>query len=501
MSIGQECVILAATESVMGDTLNSKINSGERRDLIVPTVFLTGAALILAWLDPVNIHFQTYPTETLAVTVLEVAFLWFAALSRNMRLYYIAVGVLLVTIAVEVTTQPAPLSVPVVAIWPLRILLVLLVMGAWGFLMRPPTWLGRGLIAFLVSTVAVVLFWGGPATGAALFGWNIPLPLINFSPYWLAVDSRNTIYASDGFGGVVWVFDENGTPKGTIRPSRAPQVPTPGPGILPAGVEEEIIIANTVSLFPTATPGPNSTPAPAPVGPGAFNFCGLAIDRNDNLYTIDTLDPTGFKILSFNRQGDIRSRWSTPEGYGPTRGCLAIDDERIYLASRYGKIYIMDYEGNLEREVEVGYQPFGVYPDGKGRMVVLGPNIFNRVEISSGAVMTYTLPLPEQGLQIPYQAMLVTQTGEVLVSDMGNSTVLRIGPELDAIIGKIGEPGVWPGQFQGLGGLAQDRQGRIYVADWQSRVIQRFTPDGEIDALWWAARSFPENAVPEGEID
>jgi sugar lactone lactonase YvrE len=65
----------------------------------------------------------------------------------------------------------------------------------------------------------------------------------------------------------------------------------------------------------------------------------------------------------------------------------------------------------------------------------------------------------------------------------------------------VGEPGVWPGQFQGLGGLAQDAQGRIYVADWLSRVIQRFTPDGEIDALWWAARPFPENAVPEGEID
>jgi sugar lactone lactonase YvrE len=104
-------------------------------------------------------------------------------------------------------------------------------------------------------------------------------------------------------------------------------------------------------------------------------------------------------------------------------------------------------------------------------------------------------------LQIPYQALLVTRDGDVLVSDTGNSEVLKIGPDLDAIVGMVGEPGVWPGQFQGLGGLAQDAQGRIYVADWLSRVIQRFTPDGEIDALWWAARPFPENAVPEGEID
>lgn len=483
----------------MADTLTGNTNTGEERDLFVPTFFLTGAALILAWLDPVYLRFQAYPVETLVVTGLELLVVWFATLRKNMRLLYVSVGIVFLTVTAQAVTQPSPLSVPVLAIWPLRIVLVLLVMGSWAFLMRPPSWLARAVGAFLASSVAAVIFWGGPATATALFGWNIPLPIVNFSPYWLAVDSHNTIYATDGYAGLIWVFDENGSPKGTIRPARAPMVPTPGPGILPVGIEEEILLSN-VTYGATPTPNPSGGTVTFGGG-GAFNFCGLAVDHANNLYTLDTLDPNGYKILRFNGDGDITARWDTPKEYGPTRGCLSIDANHIYLASRFGKIYVLDLNGNVQWDVDVAYQPFGIYPDDKGNLLSLGPNMFNRIDVNSREVMTYSMPLPEQGLQVPYQAMLVTKTGDVLVSDLGNNLVQKINPELTAIMGKIGEPGVWPGQFQGLGGLAQDNQGRIYVADWQSRVIQRFMPDGQIDALWWAARSFPENATPAGEID
>jgi sugar lactone lactonase YvrE len=40
-----------------------------------------------------------------------------------------------------------------------------------------------------------------------------------------------------------------------------------------------------------------------------------------------------------------------------------------------------------------------------------------------------------------------------------------------------------PGQLGQLDGLAQDADGRIYVADVGHRVIQRFTASGHIDAL------------------
>src|SRR4051812_26921173 len=112
----------------MASTLPGNSNTGEERDLFVPTFFLTGAALILAWLDPVYVRFQPYPIETLVVTGLELLVVWFAALRRNMLLLYISVGVVFITITLQAVTQPSPLSVPVLAIWPLRIVLVLLVM-------------------------------------------------------------------------------------------------------------------------------------------------------------------------------------------------------------------------------------------------------------------------------------------------------------------------------------------------------------------------------------
>jgi hypothetical protein len=43
-----------------------------------------------------------------------------------------------------------------------------------------------------------------------------------------------------------------------------------------------------------------------------------------------------------------------------------------------------------------------------------------------------------------------------------------------------------PGQLGQLGGLAQDADGRIYVADVGHRVIQRFSASGHIDALYWS---------------
>ena len=80
-------------------------------------------------------------------------------------------------------------------------------------------WLRRALVATLVPTLLVLVIWGGPATGTALFGWNIYIPVTNFTPYWLAIDSNDTLYATDASGDLIWVFDSNGSAQGTIRAS------------------------------------------------------------------------------------------------------------------------------------------------------------------------------------------------------------------------------------------------------------------------------------------
>lgn len=461
-------------------------------DYILPSLFLTIAAIVLAWIIPIYFAFEPRPVETIIVSAVGVALLWAGALLRRRIVMYAGVAVLLLTIGLETTTQPTPLSVPLVAVWPLRVVLVLLVTWSWAFLMRPPRWLNRALVAVVLPTLLVFGFWGGPATGAALFGWNITVPVNNFSPYWLAVDSTGRVYASDAAGDLVWVFDESGSPQGVIRASRAPKVPTPGPGILPNGMVEELALTN-VSLVPPPTP------VTATLTLNVLDFCGIATDPKDNLYVVDTLDPTGPKILRFDREGMITARMPTPKDYLPTKGCIAADADHLYLTSTYGQVFVLDQEAKVQHEAKVAYRPLGIAPTGKGELLVTEPNVLNRVNISTGEVLTATLPPPPSQLRIPYQAILVRKNGEILVSDWAGNQILRIDPTGSKILGAIGKPGFMPGEFQGLGGIAEDRQGRLYVADWQHRVIQRFDPDGKIGSVWWAARAVPESATGEVE--
>ena len=189
--------------------------------------------------------------------------------------------------------------------------------------------------------------------------------------------------------------------------------------------------------------------------------------------------------MRFDRDGNISARWPVPKGYEPTSGCIAADAEHLYLSARTGSIYVLDYNARPQREIKLPFQPFGISPGGKGDLVVIGPNILKRVEADSGKVIDLKLPPSPPELQIP---MLYTQQGELLVADHVNTKIVRVNPETGKIVGAIGGAGQWPGQVGAIGGLAEDREGRIYVADYGHRVIQRFRLDGQIDSIWWAAR-------------
>lgn len=467
----------------------------DKTDFIVPSLFLSAAAIILGFVDPLYLSYEVRPVETAVFTLVGLVILWVGTFLRRRAILYTGVGALLLMIAVEATTQPTQLSVPLVAIWPLRILLVLMVGFSWAFLMRPPRWLRRALVATVVPTVLVLAIWGGPATGVALFGWNIYIPVTNFTPYWLAVNSHGTLYATDASGDLIWVFDSSGSPQGTIAFHHLPKpgAKQPGPGILPNGFIEEINMGSNNIFTSTA---PVSTTISF-----VFDFCGLAIDPNDNLYTVDSIDLTGPKILRLDKDGILLDRLPVPPQYGPTKGCLAVDDKHIYLASRYGKVYVLDYNGKVEQEVDVAYQPLGLATNGNGDLLITGPNMVNKIEVSSGKVFTATLPAPPGQLQIPYQAVVVEKDNHVLVTDWGSNQVVRVDMDSNQIVNSFGGQGHWPGQFLAMGGMALDPQGRIYVADWQHRVIERFTPEGKIDNVWWAARAVPETQSGEIEKD
>jgi hypothetical protein len=415
-----------------------------------------------------------------------------------MPLYFGGTAVLFLGIGAGVVTQPAQFNVPLLAVWPLRLALVLLVVCAWAFLMSPVRWLRRALVAFVIPTAVMLLLWGGPPTATQLFPqWASQVfgpiypPFLNFQPYWLALDSTGRLYATDNDGSIVWVFDSSGSPVGTILPLRSPPVPTPGPGILPAGYENELYLPGT-GLLATPTPFGGA-------GVARFEFCGLAVDPRDNLYMLDLTNQSGsqsgFGIMRFDRDGNITARWPAPTGYEPTSGCLAADRDHIYLSARTGTIHVLDYEGNPQKKIELGFQPFGISPSGDGKLIVMGPNVLKEMDAATGAIVEKKLPPPDAGVQIP---MLHLQNGELLTSDHIDVRLVRVDTETGKMVGTISGKGSWPGQLGAIGGMVQDPQGRIYVADYGNRVIQRFTVDGKVDSAWWAARLSSE-AGEEGE--
>ncbi|MEA2572814.1 MAG: hypothetical protein QOH93_112 [Chloroflexia bacterium] len=473
--------------------------SGHRnalRHLAPPSFFISAIVLILSVIFPIHIGFQPQRELSIAVALLGAGVVWAGAVTLRMPVLYAGVALMLVIATLGTITQPSLLSIPITAIWPARVSMVLCVAVIWAILMRPPSWLERAVMGFVVATILLLVLWGGPATAASLFGWQVPVSNINFAPHFLAVDSHNTVYASSASGGLIWVFDESGSPRGTLRPGKAPAVGTPGPGILPNGMEEEL--------------GLSAQPSPTPVGQLAgtttpFYVCGMALDAHDNMYTVDVQDLTGPKLLRFDHDGMITGRWSLPEGYAqgfyPQQNCLEADDKHLYLTTFIGKLYIMDFEGHLQRTVNLPERPIDYVATGTGELLMLGSEHLQRVEVESGQVLTVTLPLPDQHQRQAYGAIALTGNGHVLVTDLASSRVLKIDLKSNSIVSSFGGAGYQPGQFASPVALATDKQGRIYVSDGRQRVIQRFTPEGKIESLLWAALSFPEGPQKQVEID
>jgi streptogramin lyase len=209
--------------------------------------------------------------------------------------------------------------------------------------------------------------------------------------------------------------------------------------------------------------------------------------------------------LRFDQDGQITARWALPEGYAagfyPAQNCLEADDKHLYLTTFTGKLYIMDFQGHVQRTVTLPERPLDHAATGSGELLLLGSEHLARVQVETGQVISMTLPLPDQHQRRAYGSIVSGGNGQVLVTDLANSRVLRIDLQSNTIVGSFGGLGYQPGQFAAPASMAMDKQGRIYVADKQQRVIQRFTPAGKIDGLLWAALSFPEGPQQPVEID
>jgi hypothetical protein len=374
--------------------------------------------------------------------------------------------------------------------------IVLLVGFAWAFLLHLPTWMRRAVIAVALPTLVVLVAVVGPQITTQLFGWGNYRPLNNkFAPYWIATDGQGGIYATDLDGVLVWAVDSSGSPRGTLNAAKAPDVPTPGPGILPPGTEANLGSPAFRLFAPTPTPGRSPSGRILRSSIPNFDFCGVASDAAGNVYLVDLYDPTGYKLLRFDREGNITARWPLPQQYQPTSACVATDSKFLYVSSvrntNNGMIYVYDHDGKQLQQAQLSFIPMSMSandnvhwggPDTQ-TLLIIGSGSLQYLSVTADSTKLVSLPKPPEPLQVP---ILLTRSGEVLMSDHQKFTVSRIDPLSGKVVGTIGGGGTMPGQFGDIGGMAEGRDGSVYIADPLNRVIQRFSPDGRVSAVWWA---------------
>jgi len=443
-------------------------------------VFIGAATLLLTLNAPLQWTFRPQQWATLGISGLGIVLVAAGYLRHARTLSIAGGGLLLALTGLCLATQPVALGESVRSVWPLRLAVLALLGGVWLLLLDPSCWLRRALIAGAVPTGLGLALVGGLTLLPPAHAQKTPPA--NFAPYWLAVDHHGTLYATSATGNALLIFDATGRPQGTIWPAQAPPVGIPGPGIIPAGVG---------AIVTALRPGPQAIPTPGTgfldpdADPAQFWFNGLAVDAQDRLYLVDRRVAVSPSVLQLDHNGNITARWPLPADYSTALGCLTTDSRYIYLSSGAGEIFVFDYTGSLYKTLTLPYQPRGIAATGNNQIVALGTKFLNRIDVNSGDTITMTLPAPGGVLQTPYQAVVATDSA-IFVTDQGRNQVLVLDPQDGHVVQTIGKPGPWPGQFTSLAGLAQDTAGRIYVADDQHRVIQRFTATGKIDAVWWA---------------
>ena len=472
--------------------------SRHQLDPLLSSVFLAAAAVILALQNPIYIELHPRPVETLALCGLGMVLLVAANIRRHVALLATGSAILLLVVLAGTMSQPAQLSVSLISVWPLRVGVVMLVAAAWAFLLQPPWWVRRALVAFLVPSGLLLLYWILPPVLYPMLGFRL-LPVVDnkVPPLWLAVDGQGNVYATQYNGQLVWAYDAQGLPRGTLNPTKAPPAPGAGagPGFAPVAFGNELDAIGSQIFRSTPTPvvlDPAQVPRNAIT---AFDFCGIATDEHDHFYLADVFDPGGYKLLRFDLDGNLTARWDIPTEQLPYNDCLAVDSDYIYVSvlerGQQGRILVYNHSGNIVHQIDLDFLPLSVsvrddFPlriaEGK-TLIVLGQGSVQRVDLGPEGASVRPLFTPPAEYQVP---MLLTSEGELLLTDRQSLRIGRFDPATGTLLGTWGEQGIMPGQFGDIGALAEDNRGRIYVSDPVNGVIQRFETDGTITAVMWA---------------
>ncbi|HET8906690.1 MAG TPA: NHL repeat-containing protein [Ktedonobacterales bacterium] len=387
---------------------------------------------------------------------------------------YIAGGALLwLLVCWCVFSQVSPLTETRNTTWGLRGLPVALLLGVWLWLLLPLAWQRRALLAAVVPSLLALAF----------IAWTSPPHPLDFQPYYVAVDSGGVMYVTDAYAPVIRVFAPDGTLRVKLRPGVASVQGPPGPGFTPPGPYND---PDGLGV-PRGTPGARTISGalnPVPYGRDDFWFCGLAVDAARDLYVPDWMRG---RMLRFSADGRLLARWSLPHGYEPSLNCVAVLGNDLLLSDTHGAVLRLDASGHVLARWKIPERLFGgltVAPDGNTVYALATTRVY-RISPVTGAISSWALPAPTTTLGTPYQAILALDAHRIVVTDLGWHRLDLFTPDGHPL-GFWGQHGIWPGSFQQVGGIARDREGHVYICDFDGRVIQRFSPAGKINALYWS---------------
>jgi len=246
----------------------------------------------------------------------------------------------------------------------------------------------------------------------------------------VAVDANGTIYATD-------------TANNTIR---------------------KITATGTVSTFAGQAGATGSDDGP--VSTARFNApLGITIDSVGNLYVADSRSHTIRKITAAGVVSTLAGAASingSADGTGPaasfnTPSALAVDAR--------GNVFVCDTNNHTIRKIT----PAGVVSTVAGTAGTSGATD------GTGANALFSSP----------SGIAIDSTGNLFVASTGFGTLRKITPAgvVTTLAGKSGNFGANDGvaanaRFSAPNGLAIDRSGNIFVADYSNNVVRQVTPTG-----------------------